>query len=274
MVTYEKVQLDDELPIRLFDLYYEDPGPEILKHWHKSIEILVPIIGQAEVWDNGNVVSMDNKWIYIVNSGNIHSVTLLPCNTIYKAYGLQINYQYLKKLYPAIDRFEFRQPKKEIAFQMLKIIYNMLIIQSNYDPYQYIALKGYTDVLIYIMIKNLIVVQKNSIKNYKHNNSKIVKIVNYIDQNYDDDLTLMMIADRFHISKSYLSRYFKECLGTSVKEYLNSVRLRKACFDLTHTNLPIVDIALKNGFPNVKSFEHVFKKNYQCTPGLYRKDYK
>lgn len=274
MTKYEKIYLDENLPIKLFRLYYERPGPEVLKHWHTSIEILLPIMGKVEIWNNGKTDFLDDRMIYIINSQNIHSVTLLPCDTVYSGYCLQINYQYLKTLYPNLDMFKFKQPNDEIAIKIKKILFEMLKIKSLNQSYDYIALKGYTDVLIYLMVQYLLVPRDQNIKKYQMGHSKIVKIVNYIDKHFDEELTLCKIAEQFHISQSYLSRYFKDCLDISVKEYIFKIRLNKACFDLKNTDLSILDIALKNGFPNTKSMVHVFKKNLGCTPGSYRKDYK
>ena len=43
MYVYEKIKLDEHLPIKILDLYYESSEENVEKHWHNSIEILVPI---------------------------------------------------------------------------------------------------------------------------------------------------------------------------------------------------------------------------------------
>ena len=63
---------------------------------------------------------------------------------------------------------------------------------------------------------------------------------------------------------------FKDNLGITVKEYLSRIRLWHAQEQLIETDYPVIDIAICNGFPNVKSFNQVFKRKYQITPAKYR----
>ena len=87
-----------------------------------------------------------------------------------------------------------------------------------------------------------------------------MKIVNYIDQHYKENLSIQVLADHFYVSQSYLSRYFKQNFGTTIKKYIDSVRLEKAINDILHTNLA-----------NPKSFNRNFKRIYKMTPHEYRK---
>lgn len=55
-------------PIKILDLYYESSEENVEKHWHNSIEILVPILGKVEIWDNGHMIRSQNVDVYIINS--------------------------------------------------------------------------------------------------------------------------------------------------------------------------------------------------------------
>lgn len=68
MYKYEKVEHDNELPTKLHDFYIEDNiGEPIEKHWHRSIEILIPLYGSFILWINGNKVKITAGNIYIIN---------------------------------------------------------------------------------------------------------------------------------------------------------------------------------------------------------------
>ena len=97
------------------------------------------------------------------------------------------------------------------------------------------------------------------------------KKVEEIEKRYNQDLTLEIIAEQFHFHPNSLIRYFKKQTGTTFYQYLQKIRLKHAYYDLIHTNMKIIDIALNHGFKNVKSFENVFKKEYHTTPTKYRK---
>ena len=47
MYVYEKIKLDEHLPIKILDLYYESSEENVEKHWHNSIEIVVPLSGKG-----------------------------------------------------------------------------------------------------------------------------------------------------------------------------------------------------------------------------------
>ena len=62
-----------------------------------------------------------------------------------------------------------------------------------------------------------------------------------------------------------MTRYFKKQTGTTFYQYLQKIRLKHAYYDLMHTDMKIIDIALNNGFKNVKSFKKSFKMNIKNT---------
>ena len=99
---------------------------------------------------------------------------------------------------------------------------------------------------------------------------RIIRITKYIDEHYNEDLSIGQIADHFHISSGYLSKYFKISLNMTVKEYINSVRLKNARKDLLFSEYSIIEISYLHGFPNLKSFTQIFKKKYNYTPAKYR----
>lgn len=99
------------------------------------------------------------------------------------------------------------------------------------------------------------------------------QLMEYIEENYSDNqLTLEKAADHFKISYYYLSRMFKEQIGTNFVSYLTLLRLEKAIGYLKNTDYSIEKIALMVGFTDRNSFARSFKKNYNTTPGSYRKN--
>ena len=101
---------------------------------------------------------------------------------------------------------------------------------------------------------------------------KISEIVTFINHNYPQNLTLHSLAERFFISKYYLSRTFKEVTGFTLIEYLNSVRIREAQSLLKNTALNVTLIAEKVGYESLTHFGRVFKASTGLSPLKYRKD--
>ncbi len=100
---------------------------------------------------------------------------------------------------------------------------------------------------------------------------KINEIAEYITHNYQHNISLADIAQRFYISKSYLSRIYKEVTGFTVNEYINIVRIKKAQQMLESTDYSITQIAEQIGYDSITYFEKVFKKYIEQSPLKYRK---
>lgn len=100
--------------------------------------------------------------------------------------------------------------------------------------------------------------------------SKIDEIIQFINNNYCNDLSLTDIAQQFHLSEAYLSRLIKERLSMSFKPYVNQLRVEKAKQLMIEEEGSINEIARKVGFKNTNSFICVFKQFEGTTPGTFR----
>ncbi|MBQ3022386.1 MAG: AraC family transcriptional regulator [Clostridia bacterium] len=96
----------------------------------------------------------------------------------------------------------------------------------------------------------------------------------YINNNYNNDISLSDIAGYVYLSTSHFARAFKKHYGTSPIQYLLSVRIEKAKSLLEETNLKVGDIALSVGFSAQQRFNDIFKKHLDVSPSEYRQKYK
>lgn len=271
MIQYEKIELDYHLPIKLLDLYFEDHLTKTSKHWHNSVEILIPVMGDLRLFLNTREMIIPQGTIYIVNSQEIHGMFHTKETKIYKGYALQINYNFIKTYFPQIDNYYFLQPDKNIQRQILKDIFNIVIAYEHNSQFKDIEIKGYLLHLLYILLTTSICKKQDLPYTIQSEHDKrIIQMTKYIDEHYKENLSVSNIADHFHISSGYLSKYFKTHLNMTVKEYICSVRLSHARKDLLFTEYSIIDISYMNGYPNLKSFTNDFKKIYHETPAKYR----
>lgn len=102
------------------------------------------------------------------------------------------------------------------------------------------------------------------------NHEVIKKAISYISRNYNTPLTLEEVAGHVHLNPAYFSTVFKQCSGSSFKEYLNIVRIEESKRLLANTDYSIIDIAIAVGFDNQSYFSKVFKKYTGLTPKQYR----
>ncbi len=99
------------------------------------------------------------------------------------------------------------------------------------------------------------------------------QIIPYIDRHYDRRITLEDLADRVHISKSYLTRRFRQYTGTTVVTYINRRRVEAAKVLLVETYDNTAEIACRVGFESPKYFYRVFKSEVGISPAAFRKTY-
>ena len=114
--------------------------------------------------------------------------------------------------------------------------------------------------------------EQNVIKEIDVDNQLMQEIATYIYENYDKKLSLDDMSNRFHISRSYLSKKFKAVTGFGFKEYIVNVRIKNACRLLLETNKSITDIAFECGFNDSNYFGDAFRHVKGISPNKYRKN--
>ncbi len=110
--------------------------------------------------------------------------------------------------------------------------------------------------------------QKNRSKSIS--SKQIVKCVEYIHANLQQDLKLDGIADYLGMTPTYLSRLFKKEMGESISSYIKTKRLENAANLLQYTNYSISEISEYMNFSSQSHFTSSFQKLYNITPKRYR----
>lgn len=98
----------------------------------------------------------------------------------------------------------------------------------------------------------------------------IQEAINFMEQNYNREVTVEEIADACRLNRSYFSKLFKECVGCPPQEFLIRLRLTRAADQLKGTNSSIGVIAAQCGYPNQLHFSRAFKKRYGLSPREWR----
>lgn len=116
-----------------------------------------------------------------------------------------------------------------------------------------------------------------SISYENENKSKdaiFLKVINYINNNFQTNISLTEIAQNVNLSKSSLCRYFKRISGKNVFDYITEYRVSYACKLIANTDFRISSIAYDSGFNNISNFNRLFLSITGYSPKDYRKLYK
>lgn len=98
------------------------------------------------------------------------------------------------------------------------------------------------------------------------------QVMFWLDEHYQEKFRLDALAEALGKSRSYVSRKFHAETGEKIHDYLNTLRLRKACECLLHSDASVREIAARVGFSDVTWFISAFKKGIGETPLRYRKN--
>lgn len=101
---------------------------------------------------------------------------------------------------------------------------------------------------------------------------KVQEVAEYLQANPGTRESLDQLAGRFYISRSWLSRIFREVTGFSVSEYANMVRVKRAQKLLAHGDYSVTEISELVGFESITYFERIFRRYTDRTPLGYRRE--
>lgn len=279
---YEKVQVTQEM--NAFITYaceqsmkesglYSDKK-YIPAHWHRSIEFSLVYKGKVELWVNNHKEIINEGEFIFVNTGQIHK--LGSASTPYaEVLVVIIAYDFLKKVIPNIDELHFDIGKSNTKKERLHEIYDFFK-EHYFSPKanDEIMMNSYLYEVLYILLSEYKVDAIENKKWYMANKERQYEILNYIEENYKEDLCLAALAKHCHMSEEHFSRTFHESFGMNFKAYLTNYRLFCSYEDVVSSAKSMQTIASDYGFSSVKSFINAFKASFEITPYQYRKQKK
>lgn len=264
-----------------------EPGYNEDEHIHDFLELVYTISGNVTHKIDGKIYEATPDSILFINPRQIHSITT---QGEYEFVNIIIKQEFISEYavdgdtFYSIFRFFLSDPKEKIsqetqmvqfkgndAYEIKKLVNFMLAETKKKEPGYAITLNGYARVIFTKLFRSL---QKN---NPDENYPKaffldmMQTLIDYIDTNYNEPITLSTLATKCYFNPSYISREFKKLSGKGFKEYITEKRISEAEKYLTQTDLSIEEIQVKIGFTNKTRFFKEFSKYYNCTPGEYRK---
>lgn len=226
------------------------------------------IVFEKDINMNGATQILDNRE-YIDN------IRLLSIDT---AFEILLKFMYSVKDAKNIRPARLKKMLENIIYNTISTLDEMGFVDDelNIEKMEFfakIANANDIDELI-VVVENILDFIKIKVENYGEAGDELFyKIQEYINQNYEQNITLESIAREFHISYSYLSACFSEYANRGFNEYLNEVRIKRAKELLVSTDNLIADISEVVGYSDQSYFGKVFKKMTGVSPSVYRRRY-
>ena len=108
-------------------------------------------------------------------------------------------------------------------------------------------------------------------QNEEGQDERLTSMLNFIQNNYQN-VTLESLAEQFHLSEPYVSKYIKDKSGKTFGEHVAHIRMKRAKTLLKNGNMTVENIAYAIGYQNVEYFNRTFKKSFDMTPIQYRNE--
>ena len=108
-------------------------------------------------------------------------------------------------------------------------------------------------------------------QNEEGQDERLTSMLNFIQNNYQN-VTLESLAEQFHLSEPYVSKYIKDKSGKTFGEHVAHIRMKRAKTLLKNGNMTVENIAYAIGYQNVEHFNRTFKKSFDMTPIQYRNE--
>ncbi|MBO0420379.1 helix-turn-helix transcriptional regulator [Vagococcus fluvialis] len=222
--------------------------------------------GDLELFHNGQGVYLKKGDIYFINNHDLFSfIANGKNNVLVTTLELSETYSLTKPLSPIY----MKEAYDKISHTLAAVFLEESLKQSGHEA----IVEGYLYRLIGLFERYMPVREvDNSLSQMSVLNDKTREIVDYINHNYREELTLDFLAETFFMSKYYLAHSFKEQVGLTIGNYLREIRLIHSHILVEKTMRSMTDIASDMGFSNVRSFSEGFKQKYGVTPTTYRQE--
>lgn len=246
-------------------------------NWHNDLELFLVLNGEVEVCANGVTTILETDDIMLINSNIGHATLARKPDSI--AMVLHIDPIFLKDYYENLEFLSFdlwssKESRNEKPFVLIRdYLSKMILSYGKQEPEQKLLFES----SFYSFLHTIILhfppkeIQSLTLMTNQKKFDAIDKMIKYINKNYKKKITLNRLAKESGYNSSYVSQLFKSNLGINFYDYLTRIRLREATRELSQSENKILEIALENGFPDIKAFNSAFKDNFGKSPTEYRK---
>lgn len=254
------------------------------KHEHSSIELTYILKGEAEHTLDGHTTIVRPGDYFIVDYGSRHlynaidNVGFVPLDVMFKPELLDPVLKGTKSLRTLLEHYL-------LHFNINSLVQNPAHVVFHDDGGQVKKLlelideeaearrPGYSELIRCYLIEILLLTMRKlddaAAASSGHDISAF--IASYVAEHYMEDLTLRDIADRMNYSLPYISKRFKDDMGTTFVKYLQNYRVMQGCRLLTSSRRSLSEITEMVGYKDVKFFSALVKKMTGLSPADFRR---
>lgn len=264
-------------------------------HSHDLFEIYYFHSGNSKFLIGDSVYELQPNDMIIMNGLTLHRPHPLP-NVPYERSVLEFSQEWIRPILKSLNlpellvpflklnNFLFRNVDKEVLLVIRELLHEISLLDKQIEQLPEVEknqslhfrlLNGRISTLFIQLLFKIYEISRAKIDLLPPNESEkdynVERVVTWIQQNFDQNISLDTIAESVNISKYHMCRIFKEITGLTVMQYLMSCRINRAKYLLEMSDKNITEVALSTGFENSSHFSRFFREQVKVTPKEYRK---
>lgn len=265
--TSKTLNFGENIPVQML---IKSTAPQAM-HWHNFVELYYVLNGtlKLSVLNQQHVLVADQ--LIVVNPFISHAE--LNAGATLAIFTIDIS-KFDQHVLPSNIRFECNSltASNDSSLNQLKHVLAKFV-KNNTAGYEGKELinKSLSYELLHILVSHF---STEDVLNNQTNSIQSVRmedILHYINEHYAEGLTLSGLAKRYYLTIPYMSKLFKNMMGTTFTDYMNDIRLSHVLNDLPRSDMSTEQLAEVHGFPNSRSLVTLFKKRYKVTPAQYKR---
>lgn len=240
-------------------LLAEENNANFPTHIHGEIEVIYVIRGGGKAFCDGTQYTLANGSIFVSFPEQIHGYSeCVPGEYLL----LNINPSRLLHLE---HLFRDQIPLTALSQGTGEILQPLFEALKEFKAHgDSCVVEGYLTAFFGRLLRTMVFQRSADMK------KTISQILHYCSQNYREAITIPDLCRALHVSQSHISHIFSQQLKISFPDYMNALRLNRAILLLRDPKLSITQIVERAGFPTIRTFNRVFRKQFGCSPTAYR----
>ena len=304
MTFHEKKQHGTlEFPAAYYYIDSSHPQYNMPFHWHKEWELIRIIKGSFTIHADNRELTASAGDILLLQDSMLHGGT--PCDCVYDClvfdlHSLFRSFEPIKKYLRPIYRMEILPDilyKKEENPSLYALVTALMEANARADAvtspsepgdlespavpmytqtpvncHELITVSSLGSLFAYILQNGRFTVTQKETIHSSHRIGQIKSVLEYIEQQYQNEITLTALAEVAGMNPKYFCRIFKEITQQTPMDYVIFFRIEQAAKLLSSTDLSVIETGMECGFNDCSYFIRTFKRLKNMTPNQYRKN--
>ena len=267
---YEKVIIENpDFPIVVLENDKSNSSRQQLcpLHWHEHLELHYIIEGTLDIWVNQTQYTLQAGDLIILNSNDAHSSSC--AGRLKERILIFLLEDISQSLADAVPAFQ-RAISQDQQIMTLMTAFEEEYLQKHlgYEA----ACKGNLLMLMAYLSRNYALSVDSDEAYLRHSQllQRFLPVTEYIALHYAEPISTETLASLIYVSNDRFNHLFKECMGISLRKYINDIRLHSAYRWLKKGQCSPTEAAFQAGFTDYNHFGRLFRQTFGCTPSQIR----